>query len=60
MDCNPLSLVSVLNMQYLRGCVSVLEIVFVEQCEMFVCLDFVRFFPLGHEARRPANGVSIL
>ena len=27
-----------------RGCVSVLEIVFVGQCEVFVCLDFVNFF----------------
>ena len=24
----------------LRGCVTVLEIVFVGQCEVFVCLDF--------------------
>ena len=31
----------------LRGTVSVLEIVFVGQCEVFVCLDFVLtyFFP---------------
>ena len=28
----------------LRGGVSVLEIDFVEQCEVFVCLDFVVFF----------------
>ena len=28
----------------LRGRVSVLEIVFVGQCEMFVCLDFGHFF----------------
>ena len=28
----------------LRGTVSVLEIVFVGQCEMFVCLDFVLTF----------------
>ena len=26
---------------------SVLEIVFVGQCEVFVCLDFVHFFPLA-------------
>ena len=31
----------------LRGCVSVLEIVFVGQCEVFVCLDFVDFFPFA-------------
>ena len=30
----------------------VLEIVFVRQCEVFVCLDFVHFFSLGHEAYR--------
>ena len=33
---------------------SVLEIVFVEQCEVFICLDFVGlfffFFVLGREA----------
>ena len=40
----------------------VLEIVFVGQCEVFVCLDFVDifFFPLGREAYRYANGVSVL
>ena len=47
--------------QSLRMCVSVLEIVFVGQCEVFVCLDFVNiFFPLGREAHRSANGVSVL
>ena len=46
----------------LRGCVTFLEIVFVGQCEVFVCLDLVLlfFFPLGREAHRSANGVSIL
>ena len=43
---------------------SVLEIVFVGQCEVFVCLGFVEIisfiFPLGREAHRSANGVSIL
>ena len=41
---------------------SVLEIVFVGECEVFVCLDFVHyfFFLLGREAHRSANGVSIL
>ena len=43
---------------------TVLEIVFVGQCEVFVCLDFVHFFlfflPLGREAHRSANGVSVL
>ena len=29
------------------GCVTVLEIVFVRQCEVFVCLDFVLFFLLA-------------
>ena len=37
---------------------SVLEIVFVGQCEVFVCLDFVQFFfPVGREAHRSANRV---
>ena len=42
------------SMSYLRAMVSVLEIVFVGQCEVFVCLDFVFtfFFPLGPEALR--------
>ena len=31
-------------MSHLRGYVTVLEIVFVGQCEVFVCLDFVHFF----------------
>ena len=46
----------------LRGRVSGLEIVFVGQCEVFVCLDFVDFFffPLARETHRSANGVSIL
>ena len=48
----------------LRGTVSVLEIVFVGQCEVFVCLDFVLtsffFFFFGREAHRSANGASIL
>ena len=39
---------------------SVLEIVFVGQCDMCVCLDFVHFFPLGCEAHRSANGMSVL
>ena len=40
---------------------SVLEIVFVGRSEVFVCFDFVHsFFPLGREARRSTNGVSIL
>ena len=38
-----------------------LEIVFVGQCEVLVCLDSGLFFlPLGHEAHRSANGASIL
>ena len=45
----------------LRGCVTVLEIVFVGQCEVFVCFGFVHFFFffLGCEARRSVNGASI-
>ena len=39
---------------------SVLEIVFVGQCGVFVCLDFVHFFSLCHEPHMPTNGVSIL
>ena len=39
---------------------SFFEMVFVGQCEVFVGLDFVEFFPLGREAHRSANGVSIL
>ena len=35
---------------------SVLEIVFVGQCEVFVCFEFVDFFPLGREAYRSVNG----
>ena len=31
-------------MSHLRGFVWILEIVFVGQCEVFVCLDFVQFF----------------
>ena len=38
----------------------VLEIVFVGQCEVFVCLDFIHFFPLGCKAHRSANRVSVL
>ena len=40
---------------------SVLDIVFVGQCEGFVCLDFVDFFfPLDREVHKSANGMSIL
>ena len=38
------------------GCVSVLEIVFVGQCEVFVCLDFVHFFPLAAKLIGPQTG----
>ena len=55
------------SMSYLRTTVSVLEIVFVGQREVFVCLDFVLtfffflfFFSLGREAYRSANGASVL
>ena len=44
----------------LRGRVLVLEIAFVGQWEVFVCLDFVDFFFLGREAHRSVNGVSVL
>ena len=46
-------------MSHLRGCVSILEMVFVGQCEVFVCLDFLHFF-LCCEVHRSANGVPIL
>ena len=32
---------------------SVLAIVFVGQCEVFVCLDFVHFFPLAEKLIGP-------
>ena len=39
----------------------VLEIIFVGQCEVSVCLGFVVFFfPLGRKAHWSVNGVSIL
>ena len=39
----------------------VLKIVFVGQCEVFVCLDFgYFFFSLGCKAHRSMNGMSIL
>ena len=42
---------------HLRGCVSVLEIVFVRQCEVFVCFDFVDFFsPLAVKLIGPRTG----
>ena len=40
-----------------------MEIVFVGECEVFVCLCFVVsffFFPLGREAHRSENCASIL
>ena len=45
-----------------KGCVTVLDIVFVGQCEVFVCLDFVHvfFLPLGRKAHRSSNGLSVL
>ena len=43
----------------LRGCVTFLEIVFVGQCEVFVCLDMVHFFfSRGREAQVREWGVS--
>ena len=48
-------------MSYLRDRLSVLEIVFVGQCEVFVYLYFFFFFlPLGRKAHRSMNGVSVL
>ena len=44
----------------LRGCLTLLEIVFVGQCEVFVCLDFVNFFfyffPLAAKLIGPRTG----
>ena len=39
-----------------------MEIVFVGECEVFVCLCFVVcfFFPLGREAHRSENCASIV
>ena len=39
---------------------SVLETVFVGECEVFICLDIVHCFSIGCEAHRSAKGVSIL
>ena len=40
---------------------SFLEIVFIGQCEVFVCLDIaLTFFSLSREAHRSGNGASIL
>ena len=45
----------------LRGRCTFLEIVFVGQCEVFVCRDLVHFFfSLGRKAHRSANEVPIL
>ena len=44
----------------LRGQATLLEIVFVGQCEVFICLWLWFFFPLGREAHRSMNGVSVL
>ena len=46
----------------LRGEVWFMEIVFVGECEVFVCLCFccLLFFPLGREAHRSKNWASIL
>ena len=48
--------VNVIIVKYLRGCVTVLEIVFVGQCEIFFCLDFVHFFPLAAKLIVPRTG----
>ena len=51
----PLSYRSFVAFKPLRGCMLVLEIVFVGKCEVFVWLDFVHFFfSLGREAHRSA------
>ena len=39
----------------LTGCMLVLEIVFVGQCEVFGCIDFVHFFPHGRKGHRSTN-----
>ena len=53
-DTHPLN-----SMPFLRGgCVSVLEIVFVGQCKVFVLILWRCFFSLGCGAHRSAKGVS--
>ena len=51
-------------LSFLRGRVPFLEIVFVGQCEVFVCLDisncFFVFFLSAEALNRSANWVSIL
>ena len=47
------------SMSCLRGPATLLEIVFVGQCEVFVCLCMC-CFSFGRKAHRSANGVSIL
>ena len=50
----------------LRGCMSLLEMFFVGQCEVFVCLGFghfilfVYFFPWPRSSKGPRMGSSIL
>ena len=45
------------GLKWLRGTVSVLEIVFVGQCEVFVCLDFaLAFSPLAAKLIGPRMG----
>ena len=58
---------SIFSVTYpLKGCRSLLEIVFVGQCEVFVCLGFghfilfVYFFPWTTKLKSSANGISIL
>ena len=43
-----------------KGVCDGLEIVFVGQCEVCVCLDFVHFFPLAAKLIGPQRGVSSL
>ena len=48
---------AILPMILLRGRVSFLEIVFVGQCDVFVCLDFIEiFFPLAVKLIVPRTG----
>ena len=56
-------LVHPMDAKGLRDRWSILEVVFVGQCEVFICLGLLEIFfifPLGQEAHKSTNGVSIV